>query len=54
MLSKNAIQLLTQRYCKQSETPGDVYKRVANALALGDTKFEKRLHRAMSDSYFQT
>jgi ribonucleoside-diphosphate reductase alpha chain len=51
-LSKNASQLLKTRYCHQGEEPVDVYKRVANALSLGDNKFENRLKKAMIDGYF--
>ena len=53
-LSKNATTLLTQRYCHPGEKPQDVYKRVANALSLGDVKFEKNLHRAFIDGTFLT
>jgi ribonucleoside-diphosphate reductase alpha chain len=51
-LSKNATTLLQQRYCHSGEQPKDVYKRVANALSLGDTRFENHLHKAMLDSIF--
>ena len=51
-LSKNSLTLLKQRYCHPNESPRDVYKRVSNALSLGDNKFEKRLRKAMEDSYF--
>ena len=51
-LSKNAKNLLQQRYCRAGEQPKDVYKRVASALSLGDTKFEKKLRIAMSEGYF--
>lgn len=53
-LSKNAITLLQQRYCQSNEKPQDVYKRVANALSLGDSKFEKHLYQSMIDSIFLT
>lgn len=51
-LSKNAITLLKQRYAHPGEQPKDVYKRVAGALSLGDTRFESKLYKAMVDSYF--
>lgn len=51
-LSKNAIHLLKQRYCHKNETPNDLFKRVGNALALGDVRFEKKLVKAMEDGYF--
>lgn len=51
-LSKNAKHLLKVRYCHKNEQPQDVYARVANALALGDSKFEKNLRRAMADGIF--
>jgi len=51
-LSKNAIRLLKTRYTHIGEEPKDVYKRVANALSLGDTKFEKRLLKIMVDGIF--
>jgi len=51
-ISKNAKNLLKQRYCRAGEQPKDVYKRVANALSLGDAKFEKKLSVAMSEGYF--
>ncbi len=51
-ISKNAKDLLKKRYCHPGEQPQDVYKRVANALSLGDSKFEKKLYNAMIDCYF--
>ena len=45
-------KLLKQRYCHPEESPKDVYKRVADTLSLGDTKFEKKLYRAMNDGIF--
>lgn len=51
-LSKDAKKLLEYRYCHRGENFKDVYKRVANALALGDTKFEKRLYKSMMDGIF--
>lgn len=52
MKSKNAKNLLKSRYCLPGENPKDVPKRIANALALSDSAFEKRLHSAMSNGYF--
>jgi hypothetical protein len=51
-ISKNAKNLLRQRYCREGEQPKDVYKRVAEALSLGDKKFEKKLKCAMTEGYF--
>lgn len=51
-ISNNAKNLLKQRYCRNNEQPKDVYARVANALSLGDVKFEKKLKSAMTDGYF--
>jgi len=51
-LSKNAIELLKKRYTHTGEQPKDVFKRVANALSLGDEKFEKELYKAMVNGYF--
>lgn len=52
MLTENAKKLLKERYCHQNEQPKDVYPRVANALSLGDTKFEKKLVEAMENGIF--
>lgn len=52
MISQNAAKLLKDRYCHLGEQPRDVYTRVANALALGDNKFEKKLQKSMFDGYF--
>ena len=51
-LSKNAKDLLKKKYCRANEQPNDVYKRVAEALSLGDKRFEKKLRIAMSEGYF--
>jgi len=51
-LSKNSLTLLKNRYCQNGETPKDVYKRVAHALSLGDSKFAVRLNKAMLDNCF--
>jgi ribonucleoside-diphosphate reductase alpha chain len=52
MLSKNAIYLLQQRYCKPGESPEGVFKRVANFLAKGDLKFEDQLYTLMITGAF--
>ena len=52
MISPNAKKLLQDRYCHNGEQPKDVYTRVAHALSLGDTKFEKALKKAMDDCKF--
>jgi ribonucleoside-diphosphate reductase alpha chain len=51
-ISKNAFKVLKDRYCQKDEHPKDVYPRVANALSLGDLKFEKALRKAMEDGIF--
>ena len=51
-LSKNAIYLLQQRYCRNGETPEGVLKRVAETLADKDPKFEERLYEAMVNGVF--
>ena len=51
-LTKNAKNLLELRYCHSNETYKDVYPRVAGILSLGDTKFEKKLRKAMTDGIF--
>ncbi len=52
MLSKNAIYLLQQRYCKNGESPEGVFKRVANFLSKGDFKFEDNLQTLMTNGVF--
>lgn len=51
-LSANSIHLLKTRYCHAGENPKDVFKRVANALSLGDVKFERKLEKAMMEGNF--
>lgn len=51
-LSKNSQSLLRQRYCHTGEQPKDVFTRVAKALSLGDSRFEKRLNYAMYNGIF--
>lgn len=52
MLSKNSIYLLQQRYCRPGETPEGVFKRVAEALGQGDSKFEEKLYDVMAGGIF--
>jgi ribonucleoside-diphosphate reductase alpha chain len=52
MLSNNAKQLLKIRYCHSGEQPIDVFNRVATALSLGDSVFEKKLRKSMTDGIF--
>jgi ribonucleoside-diphosphate reductase alpha chain len=52
MISKNAIQLLKTRYCREGENPEDVYKRTAKALSGGDSAFEDILYNLMLHKYF--
>lgn len=51
-LSKNAIYLLNQRYCRDGEQPEDVFKRTAEFIANGDTKFEENLFTSMANGIF--
>jgi ribonucleoside-diphosphate reductase alpha chain len=51
-LSRNAVNLLSQRYCRNGEEPLDVYKRVSVVLSDGDKKLEDDLFYLMSHSYF--
>lgn len=51
-LSKNATLLLEQRYCHIRETPYDVYKRVAEAMSMGNEALAKQFYDAMSKSIF--
>lgn len=46
-LSKNAVYLLEQRYCKNGESPEGVFKRSANLVSKGDFKFEDTLSTLM-------
>ena len=48
----NAERLLETRYCWKGEVAGDVYKRVANALAIGDWKLRDWLLDAMGKGVF--
>jgi ribonucleoside-diphosphate reductase alpha chain len=52
LLTKNAIYLLQQRYCKNGESPEGVFKRVAGFLAEGDFKFEDNLQTLMTNGVF--
>jgi len=51
-LTKNAEKLLVTRYCWKGETSGDVYKRVADALAIGDWKLRDWLLEVMGKGIF--
>ena len=51
MLSKNAIGLLEQRYCKGGEEPINVFRRTANTLGTDD-KTREELFYLMSRGYF--
>lgn len=51
-LTKNAKFLLKQRYCRNNETPYQVFDRVSESLSLGDSKFQKNLRSAMRNGYF--
>ena len=51
-MTNNAIHLLKQRYCRGGETPEHVYHRVTEALALGDSRFKKRLYKTMAEGIF--
>jgi len=51
-LSKNAIYLLEQRYCRDGETPEAVFKRTAEFLSKGDIKFEEILYTGMINGVF--
>jgi ribonucleoside-diphosphate reductase alpha chain len=43
LISKNALELLSKRYCRNGEQPDNVYKRTAEVLSNGDKKLEERL-----------
>ncbi len=51
-LSKNATLLLQQRYCHPGETPHEVYRRVSEAMGMGDQVFARRLYNLMVKSVF--
>jgi len=51
-LSKNALFLLRERYCRKGETPLQVFDRVSEALSLGDEKLRKQMFSAMKNGYF--
>jgi ribonucleoside-diphosphate reductase alpha chain len=51
-LSQNAIYLLNQRYCKNGESPENVFKRTAEFLSKGNTKLEERFYDAMINGIF--
>lgn len=52
MISKNAIELLTKRYCRDNESPEHVYKRTANFISDGDLVFAEILYDIMTKGYF--
>ena len=51
-LSKNAIYLLEQRYCRDGETPEAVFKRVSSFLFDEDDTLKDKLYNAMSNGVF--
>ena len=57
-LSKNALKVLEKRYLKRdkegnpTETPKDMFCRVARAIANGDESLEKDFYDAMTNFYF--
>lgn len=51
-LSSNAVYLLKNRYCKNNEEPENVFKRTAEFLSKGDTKFEEKMYTAMVNGVF--
>ena len=51
-LSPNAVYLLKSRYCNNNEEPENVFKRTAEFLAKGDTKFEEKMYNAMINGVF--
>ncbi len=67
-LSENAVKVLEKRYLKRdkdgkcTETPADMFRRVADTIAAGDLKFGKsqsdvdklsdRFYKAITNRYF--
>jgi ribonucleoside-diphosphate reductase alpha chain len=51
-LSKNAVYLLEQRYCRDGETPEDVFKRVSSFLFDEDETLKEKLYNAMTNGIF--
>jgi ribonucleoside-diphosphate reductase alpha chain len=52
MITKQAEQLLANRYAHKGEAPEGIYKRVAKALAIRDEKFEEILYNYMVEGIF--
>jgi len=59
VLSKNAITVLEKRYLKRgadgkpTETPADMFRRVADTIAVQDSKFDKKANvKAVSDIFY--
>lgn len=52
MLSSNAIQLMQKRYCRQGETPENVFNRVAKCLGGDDTNLTDDLYNLISKGIF--
>jgi len=51
-LSKNAVLLLKERYCRNGESPLQVFSRVANVVSCRDKRLEKKLNFAMRNGIF--
>lgn len=51
-LSQNAVYLLKQRYCKNNESPENVFKRTAEFLSMGDLRVEEKLFNLMINGIF--
>ena len=52
MFSKNAIELIKQRYAHPGESPEMIFRRVAKAISIRDSKFEEDLYEAMINGIF--
>ena len=52
MLTDNAIKLLELRYLQPSETPDDMFRRVAKYIAGNDVEWEERYYKVMSNLDF--
>lgn len=51
-LNSNSVSLLKARYCRRGESPEHLFKRVANVLSMGDSKFEDNVYDAMINGIF--
>lgn len=51
-MTENAKRLLATRYCWPGEKPEDVYKRVAEAVCIGDFTLRDWFQKAMEDEVF--